>query len=100
MNYVNYVNSKNCEMRGSPSYLQMLLLVMVSFVLFPSLTYAFWARKKYNATHKISARIIFYVIKQGVSSQSKSSQSNLPSSISEMSLTVQRMNYKRVISKK
>ena len=44
--------------------------------------------------------VLYFVIKQGVSSQSKSSQSNLPSSISAMSLTVQRMNYKRVISKK
>ena len=53
MNYVNYMN---CEMQRSLSYLQMLLLVMVSFVLFPPFTHAFGARKKYNATHKISAR--------------------------------------------
>ena len=56
---LNYVNYKNCKMRGSPSYLLMLLLVMVSFVLFKSLTYAFWARKKYNATQKISYVLYF-----------------------------------------
>ena len=55
MNYVNYVNYMNREMQRSLSYLQMLLLVMVSFVLFLPFTRAFVARKKYNATHKISA---------------------------------------------